>query len=119
MSTISEVFLAGVEELRRSWAWFLSAGVMLILLGVICVGKAQTATTFSVLVLGWILMISAVVWLVNVFQAWTWSGVLLYLLNAVVRGVTGFLLVRRPDTGAAGVTLLIAGLFFIGGLYRV
>lgn len=119
MSAISDLFAAGMDEVRRSWGWFFAAGTILTLLGVLCVAKAETATTFSVLVLGWILMISAVIWFVNVFRAWTWGGVFLYLLNAIVRGVTGFLLVRRPDAGAVSVTLVLAALFFIGGLYRI
>jgi uncharacterized membrane protein HdeD (DUF308 family) len=119
MPTISDLFAAGMEELRSSWGWFLCAGIGLILLGVLCVAKAQTATSISVLVLGWVLMISAVIWLVNVFQAWTWGGVFIYLLNAIIRGVTGFLLVRHPDVGATSVTLVIASLFLVGGLYRV
>lgn len=119
MSTISDLFVSGMEELRRSWGWFLCASIGLILLGALCVAKAPTATSISILVLGWVLMISAVIWLVNVFQAWSWGGVFIYLLNAIIRGVTGFLLVRHPDAGAISVTLVVASLFLVGGLYRL
>jgi uncharacterized membrane protein HdeD (DUF308 family) len=118
MTTISSLFLAGIEEVRRSWGWFLILGILLILLGVACVVKAQTATTFSILALGWVLAISGVVWLVNAFYAWNWGGFFLYLLNAIIRGVTGYLLIRHPDAGAAGVTMLLAALFLVGGLFR-
>ena len=87
-------------------------------LGVVCVGKAQTATTFSILALGWVLMISGVVWLINSFYAFSWHGFFLYLLNAIIRGVTGYLLVRHPDAGAQGVTMVLAALFIVGGLFR-
>ena len=36
--------------------------------------------------LGWVLVISAIVWLVNSFQAWTWAGFFVYALNALIRG---------------------------------
>ena len=42
----------------------------------------------------------------------------MYLLNALIRGVTGYLLIRHPDAGAAGVTMLLAALFIVGGLFR-
>ena len=84
MTTISSLFAAGIEEVRKSWGWFLVFGILLIVLGAACVAKAQTATTFSILALGWVLAISGVVWLVNAFQAWTWSGFFLYLLNAKI-----------------------------------
>jgi uncharacterized membrane protein HdeD (DUF308 family) len=118
MTTISDVFAAGLERVRKSWGWFLICGILLAVLGVICIGKAQTATTFSILVLGWVLAISAVVWLINSFYALSWHGFFLYSLNAIIRGVTGYLLIRHPDAGAQGVTMLLASLFIVGGLFR-
>jgi uncharacterized membrane protein HdeD (DUF308 family) len=118
MTNVSDFFAAGLEQVRRSWSWFLVFGILLTILGVVCVGKAQTATTFSILALGWVLAISGVVWLINSFYAFSWHGFFLYLLNAIIRGVTGYLLIRHPDAGAAGVTMLLAALFIVGGLFR-
>jgi uncharacterized membrane protein HdeD (DUF308 family) len=118
MTTVSEVFVAGLEQVRKSWGWFLVFGILLMILGGMCIGKAQTATTFSILALGWVLAISGVLWVVNAFWAFSWHGFFLYLLNALIRGVTGYLLIRHPDAGAAGVTMLLASLFIVGGLFR-
>jgi len=119
MATISEAFKAGIEEVRKSWVWFLLIGILLAILGVTCVVKAQTATYFSILALGWVLAISAVFWLIGAFQGFGWSIFFLYLLNAIIRGVVGYLLIRHPDAGAAGVTMLLAVLFVVGGLFRI
>lgn len=118
MTTVSDFFAAGLEQVRKSWSRFLVLGILLTILGVICIAKAQTATTFSILALGWVLAISGVLWLANAVCALSWQGFFLYLLNAIIRGVTGYLLIRHPDAGAAGVTLLIASLFIVGGLFR-
>jgi uncharacterized membrane protein HdeD (DUF308 family) len=118
MTTVTDLFAAGLDQVRKSWSSFLVLGILLIILGAICVVKAQTATTFSILVLGWVLAISGVVWLVNSFYALRWHGFFLFLLNAIVRGVIGCLLIRHPDAGAAGVTLLLASLFIVSGLFR-
>src|SRR5258708_5829665 len=118
MTTATDFFGAGLEQVRKSWGWFLVFGIVLIVLGVVCVGKAQTTTTFSILALGWVLAISGVLWLINAFWALTWHGFFLYLLNALIRGVTGYLLIRHPDAGAAGVTMLLASLFIVGGVFR-
>ena len=80
-------------------------GILLIILGATCIVKAQTATTFSILALGWVLAISAVFWFIGSFQAMGWSGFFLYLLNALIRGVVGYLLIRHPNAGAEGVTM--------------
>jgi len=119
MSYISSLFAAGIEEVRKSWGWFFVSGVVLIALGAMCIVKDQTATTFSILALGWVLIISAIVWLVNSFQAWTWGGFFVYALNALIRGVTGYLLVKHPDAGASAVTMVLAVLFIVGGIFRV
>jgi uncharacterized membrane protein HdeD (DUF308 family) len=119
MTNVTDIYAAGLEQVRKSWGWFLVFGILLMILGVACVGKAQTATTFSILALGWVLAISGVVWLLNSFFAFSWQGFFLYLLNAIIRGVTGYLLIRHPDAGAEGVTMLLAALFIVGGLFRV
>lgn len=118
MTNSSNLFLVGIEEVRKSWGWFLVLGILLLVLGVVCIGKAQTATSFSILALGWVLAISGVLWLVNAFRAFSGYGFFLYLLNAIIRGVTGYLLIRHPDAGAAGVTMVLAVLFIVGGLFR-
>ena len=118
MSNLSDLFAAGLAQVRRSWGWFLLFGILLSALGVVCIAKAQTATTFSILALGWVLVISAVFWLVSSFYAFSWHGFFLYLLNAVLRGAVGYLLIRHPNAGAEGVTMLLAALFIVGGLFR-
>jgi uncharacterized membrane protein HdeD (DUF308 family) len=118
MNSISSLFAAGIDEIRKSWIWFLAFGTVLMVLGAACIAKSQTATTFSILALGWILAISGVVWLIGAFQTWTWGGFFVYLLNAIIRCVTGYLLIRHPDAGAEAVTMIVAALFIVGGLFR-
>src|SRR5271165_4396390 len=119
MSNVSDLFVAGLEEVRKSWGWFLVFGILLMILGATCIVKAQTATTFSILALGWVLAISGVLWFIGSFQALAWGGFFIYLLNAIIRGVAGYLLIRHPDAGAEGVTMLLAVLFVVGGLFRI
>jgi uncharacterized membrane protein HdeD (DUF308 family) len=119
MSNVTNVFAAGLEQVRKSWGWFLVFGILLMALGTACIAKAQTATTFSILALGWVLLISGVAWLISTFFAFSWQGFFLYLLNAIIRGVTGYLLIRHPDAGAEGVTMVLAALFLVGGMFRI
>jgi uncharacterized membrane protein HdeD (DUF308 family) len=118
MTKLSDVFAAEIAEVRKSWVWFLLIGILLMVLGATCIVKAQTATAFSILVLGWILVISGVFWLVNAFLTFNWSLFFLCLLNALIRGGVGYLLIRHPNAGAEGVTMVLAVLFIVGGLFR-
>ena len=99
-------FIAGIEEIRRSWGWFLALGIVLMLLGMVCIAFSTTATYATVLVFGWLLFISGIFALVEAFAVGTWSGFFLYLLSALLRGFTGYLLIRYPTPGAEGLTLV-------------
>ncbi len=109
---------AGVEEIRSSWGWFLVLGILFIILGMVCVIGDVTATFATVLVFGWLLLISGVIALIHGFRTHTWRGFLLSLLSALFRGFTGYLLIRYPLAGAESLTLILASFFIVGGLFR-
>lgn len=109
---------AGIDEIRSSWGWFLALGIVLMIFGAICVVGNITATFATVLVFGWLLLLSGIVALVHAFRVRTWSGFFLYLLSAVLRGFTGYLLLRYPVAGAVSLTLILASFFIVGGLFR-
>ena len=110
--------LSGMEEIRNSWGWFLALGILLMLLGAICIIGDVTATFATVLVFGWLLLISGIVALVHAFSTRNWSGFFLNLLSALFRGFTGYLLIRYPLAGAASLTLILASFFVVSGMFR-
>ena len=110
--------LPSMDEIRKSWGWFMFLGISLTILGMACIVFSATATSATVLVFGWMLLISGAVGLIHSFRTGTWSGFFLYLLGALLRGITGYLLVRYPSIGAEGITLLLGSFFVVGGLFR-
>jgi len=118
MSDMDNPLVAGIEEIRGSWGSFLALGIIFILLGVACIAFAATATYASVMVFGWILLISGVFALIQSFTTGTWRGFFLYLLTALFRGVVGYFLIRYPKMGAEGLTMVLAAFFIVTGLFR-
>jgi len=110
--------LTGIRELRSSWGWFMSFGVLLVLLGVVCIVGNVAATFATVVTLGWFLLFSGAVGLAHAFRIHAWEGFFMHLLGALLRGFTGYLLIRYPASGAVTLTLLLASFFVIGGLFR-
>ena len=110
--------IAGIEEIRASWGWFMALGILFIILGVACIAFDVTATFTTVLVFGCILLVSGVFTLIHSFTTGTWSGFFMYLLSALFRGVTGYFLIRYPLLGAESLTMLLASFFIVGGLFR-
>ena len=58
-----------MDEIRGSWGWFLALGILLAILGVACIVFDVTATFTTVLVFGWLLLISGVFALVQAFTS--------------------------------------------------
>ena len=117
-NVMSNPLAEGIEEIRSSWGWFLALGILSIVLGLGCIVFNVSATFATVLVFGWVLLIGAGVGLVEAFRARSWRGFFLYLLSAVFRGVTGYLLVSHPLMGAETLTLMLASFFIVGGVFR-
>jgi uncharacterized membrane protein HdeD (DUF308 family) len=108
----------GLEEIRSSWGWFVALGITLIILGAVCILGNVMATLATVLAFGWLLIIGGVAALIHAFRMRTWSGFFLFLLSAVLRGFTGYLLLRYPLAGELGLTMLLASFFIVGGTFR-
>jgi uncharacterized membrane protein HdeD (DUF308 family) len=110
--------IAGMEEIRNSWGWFLALGILLMIIGAVCIVGDVTATFATVLIFGWLLLISGIAALIQAFRTMNWGGFFLYLLTALFRGFTGYLLIRYPLAGAASFTLILASFFVVGGVFR-
>jgi uncharacterized membrane protein HdeD (DUF308 family) len=110
--------LSGMEEIRNSWGWFLGLGILLMLLGTVCIIGDVTATFATVLTFGWLLLFSGIIALVHAFGTRNWSGFFLNFLSALFRGFTGYLLIRYPLAGAASLTLILASFFVVSGIFR-
>jgi len=109
---------AGLNKIHDSWGWFIALGIALILLGGVCILGNVTATLATVLAFGWLLIMGAIVALIQAFQVRSWSGFFLLFLSALLRGFTGYMLVRYPLAGEYGLTMLLASLFIVGGVFR-
>lgn len=117
-SRISDSLLNDVTHLRNSWGWIMALGILLILTGALCIVADVTATFATMIIFGWFLLFSGIIALVHALRVHTWSGFLLSFLSALLRGFTGFFLIRYPAVGAFALTLIIASFFLVGGIFR-
>ncbi len=106
-------------RLSKCWVWFLSLGIVLMVVGVMAISSALIATLTSILVFGILLMAGGVVQIVNAFLARSWKGFFLHLLAGILHLVVGELMVEHPLLAAEGLTLLLAVSFLVGGALRL
>jgi uncharacterized membrane protein HdeD (DUF308 family) len=76
-------------------------------------------TLGTVLMCGILLMAGGVVQIVNAFLARSWRGFFVHLLGGILHLVIGLLMIRHPATMAAGITLVLAAGFMIGGGFHI
>ncbi len=108
-----------LDGLRPKWGWFLALGIALLILGTVALVVPWLATLTSVLIYGWLVLVGGAFELVATFWTHGWRGILLHLLGGILSMVVGVLIVAHPGAGAIALTLLLATLFLVGGLFRV
>jgi uncharacterized membrane protein HdeD (DUF308 family) len=109
----------GLRVVRRHRLGVAVLGVVLILVGCAALAAAALTTLLTVLLLGWFLVIGGVVQAVHAFWSRPWGGVLAHLVGGVLSLVVGLLVVTRPTVAEQALTLLIAVVLVVGGLFRL
>jgi uncharacterized membrane protein HdeD (DUF308 family) len=112
------VFESIGDDIKSYRGWVIAAGIASMTLGVAAVIYDSTATIASVTVFGLLLAFAGVIQIVQAFQVRTWSGFFLYLLDGIVRGAVGTLMVMYPESGAQAMTLLLSFYFIVAGVFR-
>jgi len=109
----------GIEEVRKHTTWFLVVGIALVILGMVAIGSAVAMTIVSVLFLGWLLIIGGIFEVIHGFSRRPWSGFFINLLGGVLYAVAGLVMVANPALAAVTLTLVIAVMLIVAGLFRL
>jgi uncharacterized membrane protein HdeD (DUF308 family) len=106
-------------EVKQYWGWMLASGIFFIILGVVGLGMTFALTVFSILFFGVILIIGGAGQLVEAFRCKGWKGILWHVLIGLLYIVAGIFIIVRPIEGAATLTLFIAVILIIVGIFRI
>jgi uncharacterized membrane protein HdeD (DUF308 family) len=108
-----------LNDVRKNWGWFVVLGIVQIVVGTLAVGFAFSSTLASVVILGVLLLIAASAQMALAMLARDWDGFYLFLLLGFLYGVAGFLTLQNPLLAAESLTLMLAALFLVVGLFRI
>jgi uncharacterized membrane protein HdeD (DUF308 family) len=111
--------MVGFDVVQRNWGWFLALGIVQIVLGTIALGESFLMTIFSVIMLGWLLIIGGISSIVHAFVERQWSGFFIDLLTGLFYAVAGFMMITNPGESAVTLTLVISMFLIIGGIFRI
>jgi len=110
------------SHLRSQWWWLLLLGVLMAVCGTAVLafpGLTAMTSASVVIMLGIILMIAGLGTIITAFWAGRWSGLLVQLLIGILYLVAGISIADRPGQSTVFLTMFLAAMFIVGGIFRV
>ena len=106
-------------ELKKNWAWMLSLGIVMVILGVIGLGMTVLFNEIVVMYFGFLLLFGSGVQLMQAFRAEAWKGRVWHVLIALVYIVGGIIAITEPVIAGMTLALLIAWTLIVIGVLRL
>lgn len=104
---------------RRKVGWDVLVGALLVLGGLAILGDAVAATAVSILLIGWMTLISGILLAIGAFFKFRSSGFWSVVLGGAALAVLGLFILRNPLIGALSLTVLAGALFLVTGISRI
>lgn len=106
-------------ELKKNWAWMLSLGIVMVILGTIGLGMTVLFNEIVVMYFGFLLLFGSGVQLMQAFRAEAWKGRFWHILIALMYIAGGIIAVTEPVVAGMTLALLIAWTLIVIGLLRL
>ncbi len=110
-----------VADYGKNWGFFLAWGVALIILGLLAISFASFTTLISVIFLGFLLLFSGILVILDAIQFWRGKGGSFYiqLIAGILYCLVGLSFIFRPMLGSLSLTMLLGIVFVILGIFRI
>lgn len=105
--------------LKAKWGWIVALGVVYAIAGVVALGSVVMATVVSVLIVGFMMILSGVFEIINSFQFKSWGKFILWLLLGVLYIASGVICYLNPLLAAAALTLMLGVTLVVSGILRI
>ncbi len=107
------------QEIARHWGWFLTLGILLVLIGMAAIAFPFLSTLAAKIAIGWIFLVAGVVEVFHAFYVKRWAGFFWNLLIGLLYIAAGVWLAFFPLTGILTLTIVIAALFIAEGVMKL
>jgi uncharacterized membrane protein HdeD (DUF308 family) len=107
------------DVVRQASTWSILWGVALILLGMLAVGSPLLAAVAVNAVLAWLIVFAGVVHVILAFHAHRAGSLIWRLLVGLAYVVFGVYMLAHPALGVVSLTLVLASLFLIEGIFDI
>ena len=108
-----------LARFRKHWWMFTVLGAVIMLCGVIAIASPLQSSVGIVIVLAATLVVSGIALVVTAFWTGHWSAFLIQILIGVLYIMLGMMMTEAPLKTTAALTLFVAGLLMVAGIFRV
>jgi uncharacterized membrane protein HdeD (DUF308 family) len=108
-----------LQHLKDHWWWFLLLGALLVLGGIVALAYPLVTSVSVTIVLGATLFIAGLAMIISSFWTGNWSAFLVQLLIGILYLVVGVLTMESPGEATGALTLLVAAMFIVAGIFRI
>jgi uncharacterized membrane protein HdeD (DUF308 family) len=105
--------------IRKNWRWFLALGLAQILAGAFALGSSFSTAFGPTMTLGVALLAAGTTQMAAAILARNWDAFYLFLLLAFIYLVAGLISLEHSLHAAEGLSLMLALLFLLIGLFRI
>lgn len=104
---------------RKASGWSTVWGVLMLICGILAVAMPIASSIGIVIVLGWLLLFSAIWHLIYAFQGGSVRGVLWQILLALLYGAVAIYMLIHPLLGVVSLTLVLGLFLVIEGVFEI
>jgi uncharacterized membrane protein HdeD (DUF308 family) len=108
-----------VAALRGNWFWFVFLGIALVVMGTVALGAVGFTSLVTAVFLGVLILMAGVAETLGAFWCRGWSGFFFHLLSGILAIVVGALFLKAPVDAVLVLTMLVACLFMVGGIFKI
>jgi uncharacterized membrane protein HdeD (DUF308 family) len=105
------------EIVRKASAWSIVWGVALIVLGMLAVGSPLLAAVAVSAAIAWLLVLAGVIHVIVAFHAHSAGSIIWRVLVGLAYICFGIYMVSHPVLSVASLTLVLASLFLVEGIF--
>jgi len=107
------------DEIDNNRGWFIFLGILLLLAGIAALVFPLAGSLAAELMIGIAFLVASVAQVIHAFGARRWSGFLWQLLGGLLFGFAGIVLVLNPLRGLVTLTVFLAVVLVVEGIFRV
>lgn len=106
-------------SIRKSIGWVIALSIFLIVLGMLSILLPGIASAFFTSVIGWIILISGIVMIIQSFQSRPVRGFWLNLIVGILYGIFGIYILSNVGAALLVLTFSFGVLFIVEGVFTI